>query len=136
MKDASRFLGGDVEEEATAGDRESGRESGMVTVETALSLGAIMMVVLAVLVAIAAGTTHATLCNAARAGARAYSLGQDASAAASLVSSRVGQVLVEDASGWFTVRVTGAAMQLGQWQTLPITCEIRAHREPFITGLP
>lgn len=121
-----------MEEEAAPGDR----ESGMVTVETALSLGAIMLVVLAVMVAIAAGTAHAAVCHGARVAARAHSLGEDPVAAASGVSSRQIQVAVEETSGWFTIRATGAGIKLGQWQTLPISCEIRAQREPFIAGPP
>ncbi len=116
-----------------AGD-ETGVEpdAGMVTVETALSMGSIMLVVLAILIAIAAGTTHATVCHGARVAARAHSLGEDASSAAARVSTRPIQISVADASEWFTVRATRPSLRLGQWETLPISCEITARREPFI----
>ncbi len=123
----------DTVEEQVSGREEVDAESGMVTVETALSMGSIMLVVLAVLVAIAAGTTHATVCHSARVAARAYSLGQDAASAATQVSARSVSVAVDGSSGLFTVRVTSPALRLGQWETLPITCQITAHREPFIS---
>lgn len=120
-------------EEQVSGREEVDAESGMVTVETALSMGSIMLVVLAVLVAIAAGTTHATVCHSARVAARAYSLGQDATSAATKVSSRPIHVSVGGASAWFTVQATSPGLRLGQWETLPVSCQITAHREPFIS---
>lgn len=108
----------------------SDSEEGMVTVENALGLGGVVLVVLALILAITAGQTHASMCHAAREGARAHSLGQDASAAANSVVGRQVQVAVSGAQGWFTTTATTPGLRLGGWSTMPISCEVRAFREP------
>ena len=106
----------------------------MVTVELALGLGGVMFAVLALLVALAAGSTHAQTCHAARSAARAHSLGEDASAAASGVSTRPVSVAVSGGDEWFSASATSPALNLGGWRTLPIRCEVKAYREPYWPG--
>ena len=106
----------------------------MVTVELALGLGGVMLAVLALVVALAAGSTHALTCHAARSAARAHSLGEDPSAAASSVSTRPMSVAVSGGDEWFSAIASSPALTLGGWHTLPIRCEVKAYREPYWAG--
>lgn len=104
----------------------------MVTVELALGISAVFTVVLALILALAAGVTHAQTCHAARAAARAHSVGESPQPAASSVSSRPVSVSVSGGSGWFTASASSPALNLAGWRTLPIRCEVRAYREPHM----
>lgn len=109
------------------------REEGMVTVELALGLAAVFTVVLALILALAAGVTHAQTCHAARVAARAHSLGESPAAAAMSVTSKPVSVSVGGGTGWFTATAVSPALNLGGWKTLPIRCEVRAYREPHLS---
>lgn len=110
-----------------------GREDGMVTVELALGLAAVFSVVLALILALSAGVTHAQTCHAARVAARAHSLGEDPSQAAHSATSKPVSVAVSGEPGWFSATATSPALNLGGWRTLSISCEVRAYREPYLT---
>lgn len=105
-------------------------EEGMVTVETAIALGATVMVLLALLLALAVGSAKTQVCHAVGVGARAHSLGSDAAQAASAASGGTVQISVAPQGEWFTVTGRRGAMRLGQWSVGEVRCEVRGIREP------
>ena len=64
-------------------------ESGMVTVEVALTIGIVTIVVAMLLAGLSVVGKQSQVCTAARESARAYSIGQDPIAAAQAVNEQV-----------------------------------------------
>ena len=102
----------------------------MVTVETAIALGAVVMVVLALLLALAVGSAKTQVCHAVGVGARAHSLGEDAAQAVSAASNGKVEVSVLPQGDWFTVIGRTGAMHLGPWSVGQVGCEVKGIREP------
>ncbi len=89
-------------------DQDRDRDRGTVTAELALGLPAVVTVLLAVLLLAGAATTQLRCADAARAGARAAALGEDAatvSATAARVAGPDAAVAIHRDGGWVTVSV-------------------------------
>lgn len=93
-------------------------DRGAVTVELALGLPAVVLVLAVVLVTVAAGAAQLRCVDAARAGARAAAIGEppaEVRAAAARVLGDAGQVTVRSDGEWVTVVVSTSAP--GAWFT-------------------
>lgn len=98
-------------------------ESGMVTVELALGLGSLFLVLALVLTAVGAATSRAELCDRVRQGARAYSLG------APIADSHLS---VREEGKSFTVFGSKPAVGLGGWSVGTIECQVSGTLENTI----
>lgn len=113
---------------ARPGAAQWGSESGMVTVETAIGLGGVVSVVLALVLALSVGSTKAEVCQVAREVARAASLGETYDASAGPGRSNV-TVGVESSGDWLTARVSAPAFAVGGWRAPSLTCSAKTIRE-------
>lgn len=87
----------------------SRRDSGAVTAELAMLLPTVVVLLLVLLVVGNVGMTRLQVAGAARAGARAASLGEDAGAVASAARRVAGDrsdVVTDEGDGWVTVLVS------------------------------
>ena len=100
------------------------KESGMVTVETAIALSAVVLVMAALLLALVAGNAQGSLCDAVRAGARAQSLGTDAQQAVAAVTSKPVDLSVVHNGKSFTVTGSRAGLELGGWSFGRLSCQV------------
>ncbi|MSS83310.1 pilus assembly protein TadE [Actinomycetaceae bacterium WB03_NA08] len=98
-------------------------ESGMVTVELAMAMVGIVLVLGMVLCAVAAVRTQASLCQAAREGARSLSIGADADAAARNAFGGDLSVFASKSEQWARVRVESAALELGGLHIGSLQCK-------------
>jgi hypothetical protein len=92
------------------------REQGSVTAELAVALPAVVLVLVAVLVLAASAVTQLRCADAARAGARAAAIGEDASAVRSTAARVAGegaQIAVAHDGDWVTVSVSAAVVSEG-----------------------
>lgn len=105
-------------------------ESGMVTVETAIGLGGVVVVAAALVLAISVGGARAEVCQAAREAARAVSLGSTPSTSAP--SRRPLVVTTSGDDAWVTGAASMPAFVLGPWSAPSISCEVAAVREPYL----
>lgn len=98
-------------------------EGGYATVETALTLPALLAVVALALGASAAGAAKVQACDVARVAARAESIGTPYRAASTVT------VTVDSSDKW--VKVTARKHLVGQAKLLPVlTCSASALKEP------
>ena len=109
-------------------------EEGMVTVETALSLGGVVFVALALIVAVSVAGLHGEVCQVARDAARAHSLGVTGMDTTAVTRVDVA-VQVSDAGSWITASASAAPFQVGPWQAPAVRCEVTGVKEPFVGGL-
>lgn len=98
----------------------------MVTIELALGLGALMVVLALGLTAIGAAQARSALCEQVRVEARSVSLGVAPS------SNPQGAVIgVADHGEIFTVSGQRPALELGGWRVGTLRCELTGVREPI-----
>ncbi len=116
------------------GNPSSRHEEGMVTVETALSLGGVVFVALALIVAVSVAGLHGEVCQVARDAARAHSLGVTGMDTTAVTRVDVA-VQVSDAGSWITASASAAPFQVGPWQAPAVRCEVTGVKEPFVGGL-
>ena len=109
-------------------------EEGMVTVETAISLGGAVLVALALILAVSVAGLKGEVCQVARDAARAHSLGLSATGASSASRTEVA-VQVHDAGSWVTASASAAPFQVGPWAAPAVRCEVTGVKEPFVGGL-
>lgn len=100
----------------------------MVTVETAIALGAFVLVAVALILAVSVAGLKGEVCQAAREAARSYSVGEPASAAAGRTSVTTS---ISGGDPWFTASAVAPAFQVGSWHAPAVTCEVTAIREPL-----
>lgn len=98
---------------------------GMVTVETAISLGGVVAVVLALIMSLSVASAKGQACHAAREAARAVSLGASAPTANGL------EVSVTVEGTWVSARAAAPAVSLGPWSAPAVACQISTVAEPF-----
>lgn len=98
----------------------------MVTVELALGLGSLFLVLALILTVVGAGTSKAALCDQVRQEARAHSLG------ASVAEGTGESMSVTSEGSSFTVRGTKAAAQLGGWSVGALECKVSGTYENAI----
>lgn len=117
----------------SAGSRGGSGDRGAVTAELAVLLPVVAVLLAAVLVVAACGVTQLRCADAARAGARAASLGED-DAAVAAVARRVGgdgvQVTVRRDGEWVTVTVdarVGPGVGVG---SITLRADATARSEP------
>ncbi|MFZ1382196.1 MAG: hypothetical protein WAS54_05320 [Scrofimicrobium sp.] len=101
-------------------------ESGMVTVELALGLGSLFLVLALILTAVGAGTSKAALCDQVRQEARAHSLG------ASVAEGTGSSISVTSEGPNFTVRGTKAVAELGGWSVGTLECTVSGTYESAV----
>lgn len=113
-------------------EEEKGKEGeeGMVTVETAIGLMSVVMVLLAVLVALATGVAKGQACQVAREAARAASLGSISAPLGG--GGRTPQVSVSESGNLVTAVASSPAAVLGQWRAPSVTCRVTGVREPYL----
>ncbi len=99
-------------------------ESGMVTVETAIGLGAVLFVFVALLLGIASVQKQSELCDLVRVGARAYSVGSDPTEALGGATNQHVSLEVVDEGSVFTAVGTTPGLKLGSWEVAILRCEI------------
>lgn len=104
------------------------REAGMVTVETAIALGASVIVVTALALAVSVAGLRGEVCQAAREAARSYSIGEAGGAS---VGRAAVSTSVSGGDPWFTASAAAPAFQVRSWQAPSVTCEVTAIREPL-----
>lgn len=111
----------------------SSPESGMVTVETAIGLGGLVVLVAALMLALSVAGTKGEVCQTAREAARSYSLGAAAETSGSGVGSgrRPTSTSIASDGTWFTATSSTPAFQLGPWSAPPVSCSVTGVREPF-----
>lgn len=118
-------------------DRRDGRDRGAVTAELAVALPAVVLVLVAVLLVAAAGTTHMRVSDAARAGARAAAAGESDARIVEVARHVAGDtvsVAVSRAEPWVTVQVS--APVAGGWFSGGLTAsrEAQAWLESAVTS--
>lgn len=106
-------------------------EEGMVTVETAIGLMSVVLVLIAVLVALSVGVTKGQVCQAAREATRAATLGSSSPALGG-GSHRPLQVNVSESGHFVTAVVTAPAVVLGGWSVSAVSCTVSGVREPYL----
>lgn len=106
-------------------------EEGMVTVEAAIGLMSVVIVLIAVLVALSAGIAKGQACQAAREAARAASLGSVAAPTVG-VGQRAPQVNVSGAGDFVTAVASLPAATVGQWRLPAISCTVTGVKEPYL----
>ena len=92
-----------------------------MTAELAVALPAVVLVLLALVVVVAAGSAQVRVVDAARAGARAASAGEPAARVDEVVSRVAGSaaaVTVDEATPWVTVTVRSSVV--GGWFSGPL----------------
>ncbi len=101
----------------------------MVTVELALGLGSLFLVLALILAALGAGTAKAVLCDQVRQEARAHSIGTG--------SRRAGNasISIADSGENFTVHGSKPAVRIGGWSAGMVECTITGTREATIPWL-
>lgn len=108
-------------------------EQGMVTVETAIVLGAVIVVVIALILAVSVAGLKGEVCQVARDSARAHSLGSKASTPPAFGRRPVGISVVGNDPG-FTVTASSTPFTVGPWSAPPVSCQVSGIKEPFIFG--
>lgn len=104
----------------------STRERGSVTVELALALPAVGLLLVAVLVLGSAVVSQLRCADAARAGARAAALGEQSAQIAAIAGRVAGagaEVAIDRRGEWVTVTVSRAVAAVGPFAGVPL----RAH---------
>lgn len=102
-------------------------DHGAVTAELAVALPAVVLVLLALLVVVVAGVTQVRVVDAARAGARAASAGEDAGRVRDLVARTAGPSATSTLdSGGVWVTVTVRSPVTGSWFSGPFTVSASA----------
>lgn len=108
-------------------------ESGMVTVEVALTIGIVTIVVAMLLAGLSVVGKQSQVCTAARESARAYSIGQDPIAAAQAVNE---QVQIDVTNQGATVSVTGSVpgISFGELNLGNVQCQVATINEQNMTS--
>lgn len=102
-------------------------DHGAVTAELAVALPAVVLVLLALLAVVVAGVTQVRVVDAARAGARAASAGEDAGRVRDLVAQTAGPSATSTLdSGGVWVTVTVRSPVTGSWFSGPFTVSATA----------
>lgn len=109
-------------------------EAGMVTVEMAISLGALVVVFAMLVAGLGVMRQQADLCQAVREAARAAAIGEDPHAAAVRSYPRIGALAVERSGDW--VRATGTAPAFGAAGTAwpQLSCNLTTAAEKGAPG--
>lgn len=115
-------------------DRRRSDERGSVTAELAVTLPAVVVVLLAILVAGSVGTAQLRCWDGARVGARSAALGADdgvVTAAAQRAAGDGAQVAVSGAGEWVEVRVA-RDVRTAFGASIRVEAHARALREPVV----
>lgn len=102
-------------------------DRGAVTAELAVALPAVVLVLVALLVVVVAGITQIRVVDAARAGARAASAGEDAGLVGAVVARTAGPSAVstlDEDGAWVTVTVRSTVG--GGWFSGPVSVSATA----------
>lgn len=120
----------DTFEEFSAQD--SGREVGMVTVELALTIGAVVIVVALLIGGLTATGKQSQVCMASREAARAFSIGEDPQTAAATVSDEV-QIEVSNDGKTVSVQGNTPGFSFGGLELGNISCEVTTLNEQNVS---
>ena len=105
----------------------------MVTVEMALGLGSLVLVLSLGLTALGVARDRAELCEQVRVHARAYSLGAESSGRP---EGSGGASFRVEGFPTFTAVGTKPAVQVGGWSVGTLRCEVSGIREPLLWQVP
>lgn len=114
-----------------------GRDGGSVTVELAIGFVAVVTMIALILLVAQTSLTRHRLCNAAREGARAYSLGSPDSAsvadrALGALAERGGGVRLSRSDRWVTATATAPGVAIGSFTAGSASCTVRALMESTV----
>lgn len=110
--------------------KEDGKECGMVTVEAAFGIAALIAMLALLVGALSIVRLQADVCHAVREAARAETVGESGQAAASRVVSRPVSVSAEAAGEWLRVTASSPAASFAGISVGTLTCEVSTYLEP------
>lgn len=116
--------------EGSEHDSGSRLEDGMVTVEIAVGMAALIAVLALLVGALAVMKNQAEVCQAVREGARAASVGTSGPAAVTERYPRATNILVSGADQWVRVSASAPVQIIPGWQFSSVQCQAVTLMEP------
>lgn len=100
----------------------------MVTVETALTIGVVVVAVALLIAGLTAAGKQAQVCTVSREAARAYSIGQNPNAAATAIDSEV-SIEISDTGNMVSVTGKAPGINIGGIKIGELSCQVATLNE-------